>query len=101
MTFGLSAYFIENSLNFNLIGINSEKVSATFNYIAARNNVEQVGTYTAELIDYLVNEKLMNLDDLTLVGFSLGAHSAGIGILKNNFEIISTVQGKSFAFCSW
>lgn len=55
-------------------------MSATFNYIVASNNVEQVGTYTAELIDYLVNEKLMNLDDLTIIGFSLGAHSAGIGI---------------------
>lgn len=76
----MSAYFIESSHNFNLIGINWETASAKINYFSACNNVDRVGTYTAELIDYLVKEKLMNLDSLALVGFSLGAHAAGIGI---------------------
>lgn len=100
----MSAYFIESSHNFNLIGINWETASATINYYSASNNVDQVGTYTAELIDYLVMEKLMNLDSLTLVGFSLGAHAAGIGIyLLKKFRILfnsSVKMTNCFVFCS-
>lgn len=96
LLFGISAYFTESSHNLNLIGINWETASKTLNYYSASKNVNQVGTYTAELIDYLVKEKLMNLENLALVGFSLGAHVAGIGIesilLTNNFVFIATVQ---------
>lgn len=48
------------------------------NYIAARNRVEPIGTHLASFIDFLFNNKLASLDDINLIGFSLGAHVVGI-----------------------
>lgn len=61
-----------------MIAVNWERSSHTLNYIAARNRVEPIGTYVASFIDFMVNNKLASLDDINLIGFSLGAHAAGI-----------------------
>lgn len=68
-------------LDVNLIAVNWEKSSQTLNYIAARNRVETIGAYVAALIDFMVTNDLVSLSDISLIGFSLGAHIAGIGEL--------------------
>lgn len=67
----------------NLIAVNWEEASKTVNYIAARNRVGPIGIQVASLIDFMVTNKLANLDDISLIGFSLGAHIAGI----SKFEV--------------
>lgn len=61
------------------MAVNWEKASQTLNYIAARNRVGPIGVYVAALVDFLVKNNLAALDDISLIGFSLGAHIAGIG----------------------
>lgn len=74
-----SAFLAKAKKNVNLIAVNWEKSSQTLNYIAARNRVGPIGVYVAALVDFLVKNNLAVLDDITLIGFSLGAHVAGIG----------------------
>ncbi|XP_055306664.1 lipase member H-like, partial [Sitodiplosis mosellana] len=72
------AYFLKGKKNVNLIGVNWEKASRTFNYLAASRYVEKIGTRAAEFVDFMVDNKIIKLTDLTVIGFSLGAHIAGI-----------------------
>lgn len=72
------AYLVKGRRNFNLIGINWEKASATYNYLTASRHVEKIGIYAAELIDSMIENQLMKLSNLRLIGFSLGAHVVGI-----------------------
>lgn len=57
--------------DYNFIAINWLRGARTINYMKARNRVQQVGEAVAKFIDYLVTIGL-NLDDLILVGHSLG-----------------------------
>lgn len=61
-----------------MIAVNWERSSHTLNYIAARNRVEPIGTHVASFIDFMVNNKVALLSDINVIGFSLGAHVAGI-----------------------
>lgn len=95
-------YLIKGQHDVNLIGINWEKASITINYPGARKNVGIIGKYTANFIDFMVSyselkhlkiskknpmihfkveNKMLKLSDLIVVGFSLGAHAAGFGKL--------------------
>lgn len=67
-----------------MIAVNWEKSSQTINYIAARNRVESIGAHVAALIDFMVNNDLVLINDINLIGFSLGAHAAGIGVYIEN-----------------
>lgn len=70
--FQFLAYFMKAKADINLILVNWEKPSQTINYIAARNRVEPIGEYVATLIDFLVSNDLVSLDDINVIGFSLG-----------------------------
>ncbi|XP_031622980.1 uncharacterized protein LOC116340565 [Contarinia nasturtii] len=72
------AYFMQAKVDVNLIYVNWEKSSQTINYIAARNRVEPIGAYVATMIDFLVNNEFASINDINVIGFSLGAHAAGI-----------------------
>ncbi|XP_055844215.1 phospholipase A1 VesT1.02-like [Episyrphus balteatus] len=50
----------------------------TANYIGAKAQVPKVGVKVAKLIDFLVDEGNMSLDDLHVIGHSLGAHVSGV-----------------------
>lgn len=63
--------------------MNWERTSQSLNYIAARSHVEPIGAYVAELIDFMTDNKVMKLEDVNLIGFSLGAHMAGVGKWEN------------------
>jgi len=72
------AYFTKGMKNINLIFVNWEKASTTYNYVAASRYVAKIGTRTAQFIDFMVENKLVKMSELIVVGFSLGAHIAGI-----------------------
>lgn len=61
----------------NLIYVNWEKASRTFNYMGLADRIEPIGIYIAELINFMVDKKLASLDDIHLIGWSLGAHAVG------------------------
>ncbi|XP_055859354.1 phospholipase A1-like [Episyrphus balteatus] len=50
----------------------------TLNYIGATFQVPKVAVKVAKMIDFLVDEGNMSLDDLHVIGHSLGAHVSGI-----------------------
>ncbi|XP_037028793.1 pancreatic lipase-related protein 2-like [Bradysia coprophila] len=72
------AYFQQGDNDVNFIAINWQAGSNTINYISARNRVNLVGPHVARMVDYLVEFGGMNLEDVILVGHSLGAHVVGI-----------------------
>lgn len=63
--------------NYNFIAINWVRGAKTINYVKARYRVMEVGKATARFVDFLVTLGL-DLDDLTCVGHSLGAHACGV-----------------------
>ncbi|XP_055300053.1 inactive pancreatic lipase-related protein 1-like [Sitodiplosis mosellana] len=72
------AFLSKAKVDVNLIYVNWEKSSQTINYIAARNRVESIGAHVAAMIDYMAYHDLVSINDISLIGFSLGAHIAGI-----------------------
>lgn len=75
------AFLNKAKLDVNLIAVNWEGSSRNLDYIACAKRVEPIGAHLAGLIDFLVRNDLVELKDITLIGFSLGAHIAGIGEL--------------------
>ncbi|KAG5878265.1 hypothetical protein JTB14_026701 [Gonioctena quinquepunctata] len=67
--------FLEKGL-YNVILVDSEKLLAGLHYIHSVINCKFIGEYAAKFVDYLV-QKGMNLSDLHVIGFSLGAQIAG------------------------
>lgn len=64
--------------DYNFIGVNWRAGATTLDYpLAAMHRVKAVGKSVAEFIDHLVGMG-MNMNDLILVGHSLGAHICGI-----------------------
>ncbi|XP_019881259.2 lipase member H isoform X2 [Aethina tumida] len=63
--------------NYNVILVDARVPYVGPNYIAASNNVQDVGQHTADFIDYLVTKGL-KLDDLVVSGMSLGGQTTGI-----------------------
>lgn len=53
-------------------------VLCEFEYISAMNGVREAGQYLADFIKWLKNMGV-SLDDIHLVGHSMGAHVAGVG----------------------
>lgn len=78
----------------NLIAVNWDKSSQTLNYIAARNRVEPIGAHLAAMIDFLVKNEQVSINDISVIGFSLGAHIAGIGWFKCQINLLN----KSYKF---
>ncbi|CRK93129.1 CLUMA_CG006483, isoform A [Clunio marinus] len=62
----------------NVLFIDWSEGSRTINYIGARNRVPTVGTYIASYLDFLHENNLIQWNRVNLVGFSLGAHIAGM-----------------------
>lgn len=63
--------------DYNFIIINWLRGAVTINYVKARHRVREVGVAVARFVDYLVTLGL-DLNDLIMVGHSLGAHICGI-----------------------
>lgn len=50
-------------------------------------NISQVGTYLAQLLDFLEGEGDLDYDDVHLLGHSLGAHIAGIAGYQSSGKV--------------
>lgn len=79
LQFHYIGFFVNGTHNVNMIHINWEKASLTYDYFEARRRSIIVGLSTTKFIDTLIEHKLLNLNTLHIIGFSLGAHAAGIG----------------------
>lgn len=81
-------YLIKGNHKVNFIAVNWRKGSTTINYFSARERVKSVADHLAKLINFLVNEHKLNLNTITIIGHSLGAHVAGIGKLKDTIHFL-------------
>lgn len=73
------AYFGRSFHEVNFIAVNWQKGSDTVNYFSARRNVREVAEHVAKFLDFMWEMYMINMNDLTIIGHSLGAHIAGIG----------------------
>lgn len=61
----------------NLITVDWEQLAANFYYFDSARRTDYVGKSIAEFIDFMVTEMDLSLDDVHIIGHSLGAHTAG------------------------
>lgn len=61
-----------------MIAVNWQAKSNTINYISARRRVNRVGPMVAAFVDFLCTAGEANIDDIHLIGHSLGGHVVGI-----------------------
>ena len=64
--------------NVNFIAVNWQAIAVTFDYVAARYAVNDVGAVLAKFIDFLAQQPGNDLEKFLVMGHSLGAHVAGI-----------------------
>ncbi|CRK90495.1 CLUMA_CG004162, isoform A [Clunio marinus] len=88
---GTEAYLRNN--DFNVIVVDWSRGAQTINYVQARNRVGPVGRILANFIDFLHDNEALNFEELTVVGFSLGAHVAGFAGKNVNRGRINTIIG--------
>ncbi|XP_044732684.1 phospholipase A1 VesT1.02-like [Chrysoperla carnea] len=67
-----------NNGQYNVIVVDWGALAKPPFYYTASSNTRFVGDIVAQLVDNLVQKAGMNLDDLHIIGHSLGAHTAGI-----------------------
>jgi hypothetical protein len=63
--------------NYNIIGVDWGVLAASPNYVAAAQNTRVTGAHVAELIDFLVLQGRAKLEDIHIIGHSLGGHVSG------------------------
>lgn len=64
--------------DFNVIVVDWSKGSSTKNYWIARRRIPSVAEVLSKFLKYLMQTCNLNVDDLVLVGHSLGAHICGL-----------------------
>lgn len=80
--------------DYNVILIDWREAAADILYWAAANSVPFVAQRVAFLLDFLESKATLNPDTTTIIGYSLGAHVAGLGARFAMSEI-SEIVGKS------
>lgn len=69
--------FLQHDQDYNLITVDWRKGSTDYNYFASKERVQVTGKTLAKFIEFLVIESGVELDNIHLIGFSLGAQVAG------------------------
>lgn len=64
--------------DYNVISIDYNPLAQEPCYVQAVHNLPVVAKCTAQLLDYMMENQLFTLDDLHIIGFSLGAQTAGM-----------------------
>ncbi|XP_031623460.1 pancreatic lipase-related protein 2-like [Contarinia nasturtii] len=72
------AYLVRGKHKVNFIAVNWQKGSDIWNYRCARYRVNEMGEHVARFVDFMSKEARLKIQDLTIVGHSLGAHISGI-----------------------
>lgn len=62
----------------NVIFVDWSEGAQTINYVAARVRINAVGALVARYMDWLSDNDALIWPRLTVIGFSLGAHAAGM-----------------------
>lgn len=70
------AYFEKGE--FNIISLDYNPLVREPCYVQALQNLKVVSKCTAQLLDYLIEQSKVTLDSIHVIGFSLGAHTAGM-----------------------
>ncbi len=86
------AYF--ESGDFNIISVDYGPIAKEPCYIQAVSNLKTVANCSAQLINYLVDEEIFDIDSIHVIGFSLGAQTSG---LISNFM----APGRKLRRVSW
>lgn len=87
----IEAYFEKGNHAVNLIIVNWLKGAETMLYNVARGRVKMVADRINKFIEFLVELGGMEYSDLTVIGHSLGAHMAGIGMRTLEHRTIDVV----------
>ncbi|KAG4068891.1 hypothetical protein HA402_005039 [Bradysia odoriphaga] len=71
--------------DYNIISVDYHPLAPEPCYVQAVQNLPTVGNCTAQLIDYLIQKQYFTLDVIHVIGFSLGAQTAGMvaGFIKS------------------
>lgn len=70
----------------NFIAVDWQLLANQPNYIRAVDHVQLVGTFTGELVKFLVSQRA-DIRNFHLIGFDLGAHAVGRAGRFNNGAI--------------
>lgn len=87
----LSAYLNVSDLNIIVVDWGN---AAMVNYILASYNVASVGRILTEFLNFLIGEGV-SMDDVHLIGHSLGAHVVGIAGAYIKEGPIDTITGEN------
>lgn len=63
---------------YNVISLDYHPLAPEPCYVQAVHNLPVVAKCTAQLLDYMMEKQIFTLDDLHIIGFSLGAQTAGM-----------------------
>jgi len=63
--------------DFNIIRVDWSEGGRVLSYAVAASRVEVTGQALAQMIDFMSDNNFLRFEDLTLIGFNLGAHCAG------------------------
>lgn len=75
--------YLERS-DYNVISVDYRPLAEEPCYYQAVQNLPVVAKCTAQLIDFLVSSKLFPLEQIHVIGFSLGAQTSGM--IANNIK---------------
>lgn len=67
-----------NNSDFNIISVDYQPLAPEPCYLQAVHNLPLVAKCTAQLLDFMMSKSLFTLNDLHIIGFSLGAQTAGM-----------------------
>lgn len=63
---------------YNVISVDYHPLAPEPCYLQAVHNLPVVAKCTAQLLDHLIESQIIPLDDIHVIGFSLGAQTAGM-----------------------
>lgn len=63
---------------YNVISLDYHPLAPEPCYVQAVHNLPLVAKCTAQLLDFMMEKQIFTLDDLHIIGFSLGAQTAGM-----------------------
>lgn len=67
-----------NYTDMNVISVDYHPLAPEPCYIQAVHNLPVVARCTAQLLDYMISKQIFSLDNIHVIGFSLGAQTAGM-----------------------
>lgn len=74
----VTAELVKSNIPLNILIVDWKRGSHTSLYLLAKQRIEEVGILVAGYMDYFISNEYSKPNDFTIIGFSLGAHIAGI-----------------------